>query len=395
MQGEISELSAKVAGGGVDLRFIAAKLVDKGESGTCILAQMMCDYLLNLTLSYDFVESAYGRRLVRVQTISMKKTHAKFLSGRAALERWGVPYLRGFLEPEDHEVQQEYVVFTDQSVHRPQGLALRTCRIKGASKYAKDGICTLPLAFLQVARDFDIHQLIYLAIQMTSYRDRKPPLVTLRALRSCAEELVGHAGRRKALRALKYAQEGARSPMEALLYMFLGLPNCLGGCGFRGMTFNEKIFCPKSNKTYYADLYLPSKKLIIEYNSNQFHNEPPSIVNDSVRTTNLEAEGYKVMIVTAGHLKDIANFETLANNIAKFLKKSIRIRARKFFPGHRAVRDLMMRAGRDPNLRHKKVLIYEVPRFPGVKESYRLYEIAWAIWSSVAWPSLVKARSPG
>lgn len=319
----------------------------------------------------------------------------KYLSGRAALEHWGVPHLRGILEPKDHEVEQEYVVFTEQSVHRPQGLALRTCRIKGASKYTKDGVCTLPLVFLQVTRDYEIHQLIYLAIQMTSYRDLKPPLTTLRALRSCAEELVGHHGRRKALRALKYAEEGARSPMEALLFMFLSLPNCLGGCAFRGMKFNKKIVAHKAKRTYYADLYLPSEKLIIEYNSFQHHNNAQSFSGDSVRKMNLEAEGYKVMIVTAGQLSEIAHFETLAYNIARILKKSIRIRARKFFPGYRAMRELLMKEGKEPSLRYKKVKIREVPQFPGIKKSYRLYETAWTIWISVAWPGLSRSRSPG
>lgn len=352
-------------------------------------------------LSFVYVESTHRFVLVLMQDKSMEQTHAKFLSGRAALRYWGVPDLCGALEPQNHEVQEEYVVFTDQSLHRPQGLALRTCRIEGASKYTQGGVCTLPLAFLQVARDYSIHQLIYLAIQMMSYQNDGPPLVTLGDLHSCAEELVGHHGRRKALRALKYVAEGSRSRMETLLYMFLSLPNCLGGCGFRGMIFNRKIYCPKPDKTYYADLYLPSKKLIIEYNSFQHHNNSRSFSSDSIRASNLKAAGYMVEIVTPNQLMDLHGFETLANNIAKAIKKTIRIRARKFFPGHRAIRELLKNTGKNPSLRHKKVSIREVPRFLGVRESYILYETAWVKWKSLSWPimvqspSLTRARSPG
>ena len=325
----------------------------------------------------------------------MEQNYAKFLSGRAALEHWNVPYLRGVLEPENHDVQEEYVIFTEHSLHRPQGLALRTCRIKGASKYTQDGVCTLPLVFLQMARSYDIHQMIYLAIQMTSYQKYGPPLVTLQELKSCAEELVGHHGRRKALRALKYAEEGCRSPMEALLYMFLSLPNCLGGCAFRGMKFNERIYCSKAKRTYYADLCIRSKKLIVEYDSYQHHNNARSFSEDKIRASNLEAEGYRVVSVSINHLTNIENFETLAQNISDILLKRIRIRARKFFPGHRAIRDLMMRAGQKPRRRHEKVLLSEIPEFHGVHQYYMIYEWAWSIWASVAWPRKPKARSPG
>jgi len=55
--------------------------------------------------------------------------------------------------------------------------------------------------------------------------------------------------------------------MESILYMFLRLPNALGGCGFNEIVLNEKIVLDGGNKTYFADLYVPSCKLDIEYDS--------------------------------------------------------------------------------------------------------------------------------
>lgn len=325
----------------------------------------------------------------------MEQKHAAFLSGRAALEYWEVPYLLDFLEPKDQKIQPEYVVFTDRSIHVPQGVKISTCRIPGASKYTQDDACTLPLAFLQVARYYEIHQLIYLAIQMTSYRSRRRPLVTLSELRSCAEELVGHHGRRKALRALKYAEEGSRSPMESLLYMFLSLPNCLGGCGFRGMVFNERIYCEKSNRTYYADLYLPAEKLIVEYDSTQYHNDPESRASDARRTRHLQAEGYRVISVGYHQLRDIRGFEMLARTISKILNKRVRIRARKFFPGYRAMQELLIKGGYSLTSNCEKVEVSGVPQFSGIKRAYVLYEAAFYRWRARNFTRFARARSPG
>ena len=324
----------------------------------------------------------------------MEQNYATFLSGRSALEYWGVPYLLDFLEPKNQKIQREYVVFTDRSIHVPQGVSMRTCRIPGASKYTQGEVCTLPLVFLQVARYYEIHELIYLAIQMTSYRGRMEPLVTLSELRSCAEELVGHHGRRKALRALKYAEEGCRSPMEALLYMFLSLPNCLGGCGLRGMKFNHRIIT-SDRRTYYADLYLPSKKLIIEYNSTKHHNNTESIERDAQRRTNLRAEGYKVEFVTYSQMSDIYSFEKLVQTITETIGKRIRIRACKFFPGYRALRELLMKGGNLLTSSCEKVKVFEVPQFHGVQRAYVLYEAAYERWIARKLPGFARARSPG
>ena len=306
---------------------------------------------------------------------SMKTKLEKYFCGRAALEYWQVPNLRGALEPSDVEIPEEYVIFTDRTIYRPQGIILHTCRIKGAEKYTQDGVCTLPLVFLQMANEYSIHKLIFLGLQICSWQRGNRPLCSKKELLNCANELYGHRGRRKALRALRYVEEGSRSPMESYLFMFLRLPNALGGCGIVNLQLNTRITTEKTGKLYYADLYVPSHKLIIEYDSKDFHHNDQSFSLDKIRATNLSLEGYQVVSVCFEQLAKIHHFETLALDIASRVGKKIRIRARKFFEGFAALRDLMLKGAKACRSRAKKVLFHEVPKFPGVRKIYDVYEL--------------------
>ncbi|HQC48062.1 MAG TPA: hypothetical protein PL100_00845, partial [Bacillota bacterium] len=221
----------------------------------------------------------------------------KYLCGKAALDYWDVPAIRGKIEPPDMIFPEEYVIFTDKPLYRPDRAKIHTCSILGAEKYVDGQACTLPLVFLQVALEYSIHELIYLGLQICSYREGDRPRCTVEELRTCAEELRGHRGRRKALRAIRYLADNSRSPMESILYMFLRLPNALGGCGFKEIVLNERIVLEGGNKTYFADLYVPLCKLDIEYDSEEFHSSASEISRDRERTAHLEAEGYRVVSV--------------------------------------------------------------------------------------------------
>ena len=81
----------------------------------------------------------------------------KYLCGKAALDHWGVPAIRGKIEPLDMAFPEEYVIFTDKPLYRPHRATLHTCKIPGADQYVEGQACTLPLVFLQVAQDYSIH----------------------------------------------------------------------------------------------------------------------------------------------------------------------------------------------------------------------------------------------
>jgi hypothetical protein len=63
----------------------------------------------------------------------------KYLCGKAALEYWDVPAIRGKIEPPDMIFPEEYVIFTDKPLYRPDRAKIHTCSILGADKYV-DGV---------------------------------------------------------------------------------------------------------------------------------------------------------------------------------------------------------------------------------------------------------------
>jgi very-short-patch-repair endonuclease len=301
----------------------------------------------------------------------------KYLCGKAALDYWGVPVFRGKIEPPDMIFPEEYVIFTDKPLYRPDRVFIHTCRIPGAEQYVEGQVCTLPLVFLQVAQEYSIHELIYLGLQICSYRKGDRPRSTVEELRACAKELRGHRGRRKALRAIRYLENNSRSPMESILYMFLRLPNALGGCGFNEITLNKKIVLDRGNKTYFADLYVPSCKLDIEYDSEEYHSSSPALSKDRERASHLEAEGYRVVSVGYSQLNDLKAFRNLTRQLSRLIGKRIYIRARKFFENFAALRDLLLRKGHCIRSRFRKIHREEVPWHSGVRIAYRIYLAAW------------------
>ncbi|NLZ66065.1 MAG: hypothetical protein GX910_00165 [Clostridiaceae bacterium] len=318
----------------------------------------------------------------------------KFICGKYALDYWGVPFLRGNIEPPDRIFPEEYVIFVDKPIYRPDRAKIHTCRIPGAEKYVDGHACTLPLVFLQVALEYSIHELIYLGLQICSYREGSRPRSTVKELQACAEELQGHRGRRKALRAIRYLENNSRSPMESILYMFLRLPNALGGCGFNEITLNEKIDLDGGNKTYFADLYVPSCKLDIEYDSEKFHSNASALSKDRERAAHLEAEGYRVVSVGYTQLNNLNAFRNLARQLSRLIGKRLHIRARKFFENYVALRDLLLKKGLGVRSRFRKIHWREVPRFSGVRAAYDVYLAAWSRLIRHPNRSLVLTRAP-
>jgi len=327
------------------------------------------------------------------QTLSMSGYVEKYICGKAALDYWGVPAIRGKIEPPDMIFPEEYVIFTDKPVYRPDRASIHTCSIPGADQYVEGQACTLPLVFLQVALEYTIHELIYLGLQICSYGDGNRPRSTVEELHACADELRGHRGRRKALRAIRYIENSSRSPMESILYMFLRLPNALGGCGFSEIVLNKKIVLDGS-KTYFADLYVPSCKLDIEYDSEEFHSSSSAVTRDRERSAHLEAEGYRVVSVGYSQLNNIKAFRNLTRQLSRLIGKRIYIRARKFFENFVALRDLLLRKGHSIRSRFRKIHLHEVPWYSGIRITYGIYLAAWNRLIRHPNRSLVLTRAP-
>jgi len=85
-----------------------------------------------------------------------------------------------------------------------------------------------------------------------------------------------------------------------------------GVCGFNEIVLNKEIVLAKGNKTYFADLYVPSCKLDIEYDSKEFHSSASELSKDRERAAHLESEGYRVVSVGYSQLSNLEAFRNLA-----------------------------------------------------------------------------------
>lgn len=290
---------------------------------------------------------------------------------------WGVPDIEN--PTEELNAHPEFVIFSRETCYRPKGLGIHTCKFLKAEKYTFGISSTPALAFLQVASEFSVHQLILLGQILCSY---DKPFCTLKELKTCANDLRGLRGWSKANRALQYVTEGSNSIMEAKLYMALSLPHALGGCGITGFVLNTKIYCPKHKIYFIPDLCLPKCDLIIEYDSFQHHNNSTSFSNDTDRAAILESEGYQVISVKPKQLKNLRSYSTLIQNIHKRIGKQLRVRSVKFYTGFVQLWELIQNHSpfSSPQLNrshYEKVRLSDVPCFPGVDAKYNEYLNSW------------------
>lgn len=214
-------------------------------------------------------------------------------------------------------------------------------------------VSTPEFCFLQMANCLSLAGLIELGFELcgtharfenapTTYR--AAPLTTKAKLAAFIEQSTGAYGHKKAARAVRYVQDGAASPTEAILTMMLCLPYGLGGYGLEAPKLNYRVDVPSSLKKVadraycVCDLCWPEVKLCVEYDSAQYHGDPDRQESDARRRSTLLALGYTVVTVTRGQVMDAGAFNRLAHQLAKQIGKRLRYRDPGFTRKHRALR---------------------------------------------------------
>jgi len=195
----------------------------------------------------------------------------------------------------------------------------------------------------------NIHRLILLGLQLCSHPPGNPSqaITTKQKLKTFLAKTSGHRGHIKALRAVKYIEDGSASVMESMAYMILTLPHALGGYGLDGAVFNHKIKLRDEaskrlgQKRCFTDLYYKSTKLAVEYESFVFHNSPSEQGKDVMRSAILARQGVEVMRLSTIQLYDKEACMNFAFNLASRLGKRIQIRTKKFGEMHVLLRALL------------------------------------------------------
>lgn len=164
---------------------------------------------------------------------------------------------------------------------------------------------------------------------------RKAPLTTRKKLARFIGNAQGLPGREQAARALRYICEGSASPMETALAMILGLPPSLGGYGIGMPQMNYKVDTVSRRLDLYQTEYRKcdlfwGPSLTVEYDGAWDHAGREALEKDAIRRNDLFGEGIHSVTITARQIYNAELLHVRARQIAAFLKKQIRPRAKKY-----------------------------------------------------------------
>ena len=115
-----------------------------------------------------------------------------------------------------------------------------------------------------------------------------------------AEYAMAHhvAGVRRMRRALAYAREGSESPMETLIRLMIVFSRLLEpACNKNIVDRNGRIIAR-------GDLVYAQWKVLVEYDGIHHERDPRQRQKDRERRESLEAEGWRVIVITAEDLRD-------------------------------------------------------------------------------------------
>ncbi len=278
----------------------------------------------------------------------------EYLSHLSAAITWDIPYIDAVLGKRISEIEAPHITVTEPNARlRNNGKKVRSCvlALPAGAVVSRNGrmVSSPELLFLELACNLSIHRLILLGLQLCSHPPGHPThaITTKQKLNTFLSKTTGHRGHRKAIRSVKYVENGSASVMESIAFMILALPYSLGGYGLSGAAFNYEI---KLNgeaqirlgqNRCYADLYYKRAKLAVEYESFAFHNTPLEQGKDLIRSAVLERQGINLMRLSTIQLYDTDSCRDFANNLATRLNKRIRIYSKRFDEMHMLLRDLL------------------------------------------------------
>lgn len=214
----------------------------------------------------------------------------------------------------------------------PKGLPVAPfVRIRG-------GVWAVPpeMLFVQLASVLSLVRLIEVACELCGgYRlannergyVKAPPVTSIAKLEEYVGALHGIVGAKQARRALGFAREGSRSPMETTSFLLASLPQRLGGYGTGHPLLNARIDVPPSKRglvaksCYYCDLYWPEARLALEYDSDECHTGTEHIFGDSSRRADLALLGVEVVTLTRLQVMQADEFDKVMALVEKRLGK--------------------------------------------------------------------------
>lgn len=155
------------------------------------------------------------------------------------------------------------------------------------------------------------------------FLDRNP-LLSKESLGAYLEEAKGSYGVSSARKAMRWALENSRSPMETKTVLALTLPLNLGGYGLPRPELNFTVlrlpedYSVSQHSMYLVDACWERRKVIYEFNSYSEHLNKAALDNDAMKMNSLGAMGWTARAVTPGQLSG-DSLDVLARQLAKAL----------------------------------------------------------------------------
>ncbi len=162
------------------------------------------------------------------------------------------------------------------------------------------------------------------------------PLTSQMKIKLFIEQLVGHRDAKRALRLAGYILDGSASPRESDLAMRLSLPYGMGGFNLKGLKMNHRVDLRARSRSiarkqyHVVDVCWPEKRLAVEYDSDAAHLNSDQLMFDAIKRSALEAEGYKVIVVTRRQLDNPDEMFKIARQIGYRLGVRVRPQVKGF-----------------------------------------------------------------
>ena len=199
-------------------------------------------------------------------------------------------------------------------------------------------VCAIEPVFAQLGTELDSISLALLANELCGtygfhadgvFEGDLQPLTTVGDLKTyaAAAKTLGVRGAARALAALGWAVDGSASPRESEVAVFLKANRRCGGAGLMDFVMNGKVSVPKecaqltSAKCFKPDFMWKDERVILEYDSNEYHLSPQEKTRDEARRRILERMGFRVISLTAQALRDENQINAFAYDLEQALGK--------------------------------------------------------------------------
>ena len=155
------------------------------------------------------------------------------------------------------------------------------------------------------------------------YMGERAALTTPEEIARFISRIPGAYGSRLASRALSYVVPGAASPMEVLLVLAFVLPPALGGWVMPEISANQHIPIDEDLRVladathFVGDIYLPSVRGDVEYDSKEFHSGSYRLDHTQTRRNVLEAMQIKTVSATSGQASTFKKFEAFIRMVKR------------------------------------------------------------------------------